>query len=84
MTTRNDLTIVIPAKNEARLIPRLLISLTNQDYSKMSSTRVLVADANSTDDVSCGIVKGEPTTENVHATDFLPNHGITRFTVIFG
>src|ERR1700751_982376 len=49
MTTRNDLTIVIPAKNEARLIPRLLISLTNQDYSKMSSTRVLVADANSTD-----------------------------------
>src|ERR1700751_2319770 len=49
MTTRNALTIVIPAKNEARLIPRLLISLTNQDYSKMSSTRVLVADANSTD-----------------------------------
>src|SRR5271165_4661888 len=45
----NDLTIVIPAKNEAKLIPRLLTSLTNQDYSKMSSTRVLVADANSTD-----------------------------------
>jgi glycosyltransferase involved in cell wall biosynthesis len=40
---------VIPAKNEAKLIPRLLTSLTNQDYSKMSSTRVLVADANSTD-----------------------------------
>jgi glycosyltransferase involved in cell wall biosynthesis len=40
---------VIPAKNEAKLIPRLLISLMNQDYSKMSSTRVLVADANSTD-----------------------------------
>src|SRR6516164_10972845 len=49
MTTRNDLTIVIPAKNESKLIPRLLTSLTNQDYSKMSSTRVLVADANSTD-----------------------------------
>src|SRR5262252_5897454 len=49
MTTQNDLTIVIPAKNEAKLIPRLLTSLTNQDYSKMSSTRVLVADANSTD-----------------------------------
>src|SRR5215831_14919279 len=47
--TANDLTIVIPAKNEAKLIPRLLTSLTNQDYSKMSSTRVLVADANSTD-----------------------------------
>src|SRR5579864_7123997 len=45
----SELTIVIPAKNEAKLIPRLLTSLTNQDYSKMSSTRVLVADANSTD-----------------------------------
>ena len=45
----SELTIVIPAKNEAKLIPRLLTSLMNQDYSKMSSTRVLVADANSTD-----------------------------------
>src|SRR5438270_3111113 len=45
----NELTIVIPAKNEVKLIPRLLTSLMNQDYSKMSSTRVLVADANSTD-----------------------------------
>src|SRR6202046_3613668 len=45
----NELTIVIPAKNEAKLIPRLLTSLTTQNYSKMSSTRVLVADANSTD-----------------------------------
>ena len=48
-TTANHLTIVIPAKNEAKLIPRLLTSLMNQDYQKMSSTRVLVADANSTD-----------------------------------
>ena len=48
-TTANHLTIVIPAKNEAKLIPRLLTSLMNQDYPKMSSTRVLVADANSTD-----------------------------------
>lgn len=47
--TANELTIVIPAKNEAKLIPHLLTSLTNQDYAKMSSTRVLVADANSTD-----------------------------------
>src|SRR5258708_18086442 len=47
--TTNELTIVIPAKNEAKLIPNLLTSLTNQDYSKMSSTKVLVADANSTD-----------------------------------
>src|SRR5215831_5182619 len=45
----SDLTIVIPAKNEAKLIPNLLNSLVNQDYSKMSSTRVLVADAQSTD-----------------------------------
>src|ERR1700685_11864 len=45
----SELTIVIPAKNEEKLIPRLLTSLMNQDYSKMSSTRVLVADANSTD-----------------------------------
>jgi glycosyltransferase involved in cell wall biosynthesis len=49
MNTANQLTIVIPAKNEAKLIPRLLTSLTNQDYSKMSSTRVLVADAGSSD-----------------------------------
>ncbi len=49
MNTTNELTIVIPAKNEAKLIPLLLTSLTKQDYSKMSSTRVLVADANSTD-----------------------------------
>src|SRR5215471_6296035 len=48
-STKSELTIVIPAKNEAKLIPRLLTSLTTQDYSKMSSTRVLVADANSTD-----------------------------------
>ena len=46
---KDELTIVIPAKNEAKLIPRLLTALTKQDYSKMSSTRVLVADANSSD-----------------------------------
>lgn len=49
MNMTNELTIVIPAKNEATLIPRLLTSLTNQDYSKMSSTKILVADANSID-----------------------------------
>jgi glycosyltransferase involved in cell wall biosynthesis len=49
MNTANELTIVIPAKNEARLLPSLLLSLATQDYSKMPSTRVLVADANSTD-----------------------------------
>lgn len=45
----NELTIVIPAKNEALLIPRLLNSLTQQDYPLMSSTKVYVADAASTD-----------------------------------
>jgi glycosyltransferase involved in cell wall biosynthesis len=49
MNTKSGLTIVIPAKNEAKLMPRLLTSLTMQDYAQMSSTRVLVADANSTD-----------------------------------
>ena len=49
MNTPSELTIVIPAKNEAKLIPNLLRSLATQDYSKMSNTRVLVADANSTD-----------------------------------
>src|SRR5580704_1527705 len=53
LTTENlntsELTVIIPAKNEAKLIPNLLTSLTKQDYSKMPSTRVLVADANSTD-----------------------------------
>src|ERR1700721_4254073 len=49
VTNPSELTIVIPAKNEAKLIPRLLPSLTTQDYSKMSNTRVLVADAHSTD-----------------------------------
>jgi len=49
MTTTSRLTIVIPAKNEAKLIGNLLSSLANQDYSLMPSTRVYLADANSTD-----------------------------------
>src|SRR4051812_18661445 len=49
MNTPSDLTIVIPAKNEAKLIPTLLNSLAKQDYPKMPNTRVLVADANSSD-----------------------------------
>jgi glycosyltransferase involved in cell wall biosynthesis len=44
-----DLTIIIPAKNEANLLPILLRSLCEQDYERMSATRVIVADAGSTD-----------------------------------
>jgi glycosyltransferase involved in cell wall biosynthesis len=49
MNTSSDVTIVIPAKNEAILIPKLLDSLMKQDYPKMAGTRVVVADAGSTD-----------------------------------
>jgi len=45
----NELTIVIPAKNEVDMLPRLLESLCEQDYAGMGATRVLVADAGSTD-----------------------------------
>ena len=44
-----ELTIVIPAKNEVTMLPRLLESLCLQDYARMAETRVLVADAGSTD-----------------------------------
>jgi glycosyltransferase involved in cell wall biosynthesis len=44
-----ELTIVIPAKNEAAMLPKLLLSLCRQDYALMRETRVLVADAGSTD-----------------------------------
>lgn len=49
MNTSTELTIVIPAKNEEELLPRLLASLVNQNYPAMSATRVLIADAGSTD-----------------------------------
>src|SRR5262249_50554811 len=49
MNTTSELTIVIPAKNEAILTPRLLTSLVMQDYQFMQSTRVYLADAGSTD-----------------------------------
>ena len=48
-TFRNQLTIVIPAKNESRLLPNLLESLCRQDYPAMRSTKVFLADAGSTD-----------------------------------
>ena len=48
-TCLKRLTIVIPAKNESRLLPSLLESLCKQDYELMSSVKVFVADAGSTD-----------------------------------
>jgi len=49
MSIKSDLTIVIPAKNEVKLLPRLLTSIILQDYPKMPGTKVYLADANSTD-----------------------------------
>ena len=46
MNTMSELTIVVPAKNEAQLIWNLLTSLTLEDYEAMSSTKVYLADAN--------------------------------------
>src|SRR6266852_1389022 len=53
-TPATGLTIVIPAKNESRLLPKLLNSLCRQDYPHMCKTtacptRVFLADAGSTD-----------------------------------
>jgi glycosyltransferase involved in cell wall biosynthesis len=49
MTMKSELTIIIPAKNEAKLIPNLLSSLSLQDYPAISSTKIYLADAGSTD-----------------------------------
>jgi glycosyltransferase involved in cell wall biosynthesis len=49
MTISDELTIIIPAKNEEKLLPRLLASLLKQDYPFISNTRIFLADADSTD-----------------------------------
>jgi glycosyltransferase involved in cell wall biosynthesis len=49
MSISDELTIVIPAKNEEKLLPRLLTSLLKQDYPLISDTRIFLADADSTD-----------------------------------
>jgi glycosyltransferase involved in cell wall biosynthesis len=40
----SELTIVIPAKNEAKMLPKLLNSLAKQDYDGIAEIRVIVAD----------------------------------------
>jgi glycosyltransferase involved in cell wall biosynthesis len=60
MNTTSELTVIIPAKNEARLLPRLMTSLIMQDYPLMQSTKVYLADANSTDgtpEIALGFAK---------------------------
>ena len=47
-----ELAIVIPARNESQLLPKLLTSLNRQDYLHLPDTRVFVADANSTDNTT--------------------------------
>src|ERR1700677_387101 len=63
-----ELTIVIPAKNEVEMLPRLLESLCKQDYMGMAGTRVLVADAGSTD----GTVEAALTFRDRLAVEIIP------------
>src|SRR5260370_40533540 len=44
-----ELTIVIPAKNEVQMLPKLLKSLCKQDYEGMGAARVILADAGASD-----------------------------------
>ena len=44
-----ELTIIIPARNESQSLPKLLLSLSRQDYPHLRDTKVFVADAASTD-----------------------------------
>ncbi len=44
-----ELSIVIPARNEEKTLPRLLGSLCKQDYAAMRETKIYLADGGSTD-----------------------------------
>ncbi|MDK2970466.1 MAG: hypothetical protein PWP23_221 [Candidatus Sumerlaeota bacterium] len=50
MSINDELTIVIPAKNEARNLPLLFEDLLAQDYPAIRQTTIIVADAASTDE----------------------------------
>ena len=65
-----ELTIVVPAKNESQSLPRLLISLSRQDYPHLRDTKVFVADAGSTD---CTAAIAQLSAENLHlALEVIP------------
>ena len=49
MNIKSELAIIIPAKNEAENITKLLDSISAQDYAHIRETPVVVADAHSTD-----------------------------------
>src|ERR1700737_4642496 len=49
MGMNEELTIVVPARNEERLIGILLDSICSQNYERIRSTRIYIADATSTD-----------------------------------
>ena len=52
MSTRQELCVVIPAKNESKHLPALLTSLARQDYVHRARIKVFVADAHSTDNTA--------------------------------
>src|SRR5207302_1319081 len=95
MNAMSELTIVIPAKNEAKLIPHLLTSLLLQDYEPMPTTKVYLADANSNDatpPIACSN-RREATSRSVRACscsltepgsmrweDFTNRHSMPRIT----
>ena len=55
-----ELAIVIPAKNEENFLPKLLASLSRQDYLRLQRTKVFVADAGSTDNTVAAALAFSP------------------------
>jgi len=82
MRVSDELTIVIPAKDEERLLPRLLGSLERQDYPLMSTTKVILADADSGDGTVSAAMKfnGRLSIQAIHGG--LPSVGRNRGALI--